>query len=365
MAAAYRGGYNDGKTAAKRDVSVTLDLNGLKITDADGRVVDHWPYETLRRLDEAFPDRPLRLACATGDGARLALPDHHILDDLLRRAPQLQAHRRGRGAAVARWAVLTVMAVLVLAAVLWIALPRGAALATRLVPVSWEVALGDKMMEQVVEIFATMEDQEPRFCAAQPGRAALDGLVARLAAASAAPYDLRVAVLDLEIANAFALPGGQMVIFRGLIEMAQSPEEVAGVLAHEIGHVTRRHSTQMILRSLGVTFFFGIMLGDLGSGAIAAAGETLVTLSYSREAEAEADASAVALLGAADIAAGGLATFFARLQEAEAKLPKALVLLSSHPRSENRARAVAAAAGQGGPALSPENWTALQGICGG
>ena len=126
--------------------------------------------------------------------------------------------------------------------------------------------------------------------------------------------------------------------------------------------MVRRHTTQLILRNLGITFFFGVMLGDLGSGAIAIAGETLLTLSYSREAESEADDTAIQLLQRADLRADGLASFFQRMDEKRPDLPAALALLSTHPSSEERA-AKAAMAGTGGAALTPEDWAALRVIC--
>ena len=69
-------------------------------------------------------------------------------------------------------------------------------------------------------------------------------MVARLDADARLPYPLRVSVLDHGMANALAVPGGRILIFRGLLEAADNPEEVAGVLAHEIGHVAARHTAE-------------------------------------------------------------------------------------------------------------------------
>lgn len=356
------GAYNDGQTAARRPVTVLHDVNGLRLVGEAGGVIDLWRYDRLRLIDEPRPGRPLRLGLA-GSDARLTLEDHGVLADLSARAPQLRQKARGRLGAVLRVAAMTVAAVAVLAAVLWFVLPRGAAVATRFVPVPWEVALGDQVMDQVIGMFADSEGEAPRFCDAAAGRAALDRLTSVLARAAGSPYELRVAVLDHEVVNAFALPGGQMIIFRGLIDFAGTPEELAAVLGHEIGHVVRRHTTQLILRNLGVAFFFGVMLGDLGSGTIAAAGETFLALSYGREAEAEADATAIDLLRAVGVRPDGLASFFRRLSAEAPELPKALALLSTHPTNAARAAAAAQAGDGGGPALSAEDWTALKRIC--
>ncbi|MEM7172746.1 MAG: M48 family metallopeptidase, partial [Pseudomonadota bacterium] len=106
--------------------------------------------------------------------------------------------------------------------------------------------------------------------------------------------------------------------FRGLIDDASGPDAVAGVLAHEMGHVTERHGTAGLIKALGLGFFFGVVLGDLGSGAVLAAGETLLQLSYGRDAERDADDRAVDLLTASGISSQGLADFFQQLERLEA-----------------------------------------------
>jgi predicted Zn-dependent protease len=218
-------------------------------------------------------------------------------------------------------------------------------------------------MGQVVAIFARLEGaEEVRFCEAAPGRRALDELTGRLSQAAASPYQFRISVMDLDVPNAFALPGGRIVVFRGLIDFAESADEVAGVLAHEMGHVTYRHGTEGIVKSLGLAFFFGVMLGDLGSGAIGLAGETLVSTAYSRDAETEADGAALELLGRAGLRAEGVAEFFARLQETYGDMPAALALLSTHPTNESRAQRFTGATGAA--ALSEGDWQALKAICG-
>jgi predicted Zn-dependent protease len=359
-----RGSFNDGSTAARTDVTLILERGGLRVSDERGRGHAFWSYEGLRHLDEVFADQPLRLYHENDQSARLTLPAGQRFEALFALAPHLRIKRHRYRPL--RWAAMSLASVAALFAVLFFALPRFAGAVSQVVPISWEVALGDQSFEQIIELFGTFADEEgekPRFCEGPKGRAALDRLTANLAAAAGAPYDFRVAVLDLPVNNAFALPGGRIVIFKGLIDFAESPDEVAGVLAHEIGHVVERHGTERIVQSLGLGFFFGIMLGDFGSSAVALAGETLVNLSYSRDAETEADSVAVDLLGQAGVASGGLASFFKRLEESGPEMHPALQMLSSHPASELRAQRTAGSAG--GPAMSEADWTALRDICGG
>ena len=366
----YPGSYNDGRSAARREVVVHLDLSGLRILDSEGREIDRWPYDELHLLDEDRAGRALRLKRGAAGAARLSVPDRRLLDDLSQHARAPQATRAARPRfGPARALGLGVAGLAILVAVVWVALPRLAGWTAAQIPVSWEESLGERAFEELTEVFAAVTKESPRFCENVPGRAALDRLVARLAvpaaARLAAPYRFQVTVLDLEMTNAFALPGGRVVLFRGLIENAGDASEVAGVLAHEMGHVTHRHGTQAILRGLGLKVLFGLMLGDLGEGLFGGIGTTLLSLSYSREAEAEADRVALALLDDTGIGAQGLATFFERLAAGGDTLPAALQLLSSHPSHEARARLFARAEASTGPAMSEADWAALKGICGG
>ncbi len=360
--ALYSGSYNDGRSAARQEVSVHLDLSGLRMRDRDGREIARWPYEALRLLDEDLGAGPLRLKCGDEGEARLTLADRRLLADLAAYAPQLTQARRGHPGLM-RALGLGAAGLFVFVAIVWVVVPRMAEWTAAQIPLSWEEALGERAMDQTVEVLSALGEGRLRFCAASAGQAALERLSARLAAAAAAPYRFQVSVLDLELANAFALPGGRIVFFRELIDQAESPDEVAGVLAHEMGHVSRRHGTQALLRSLGLQVLFGLLLGDLGEGLFGSLGAAMLSFSYTREAEAEADAVALDLLEDAGIRADGLAAFFRRLAETGWELPAALQLLSTHPSHDARARLFAEAAGQGGAAMSTADWAALQGIC--
>ncbi|HSR72143.1 MAG TPA: M48 family metallopeptidase, partial [Kiloniellales bacterium] len=259
--------------------------------------------------------------------------------------------------------VLATAAVLLLLAVLWQLLPAAARWTAAAVPPAWEERIGERAYGQILGILARFSEAPPRICDDPEGLAALETLTRRLAgAAGPSAYDFRPVVLDLEMVNALALPGGRILLFGGLIEKAESGAEVAGVLAHEMGHVIRRHGTESIVRSVGVSVVFDLLLG--GSGSLPSAlGETLVRASYSREAETEADRTALALLEDAGIRAEGLVRFFERLHETDGELPPGFDLLSSHPRSDARAE-LFARADSGGPALTEAQWRALEGICG-
>jgi predicted Zn-dependent protease len=158
------------------------------------------------------------------------------------------------------------------------------------------------------------------------------------------PFKLRIVQSDT--VNAFALPGGTIVVLTGLLREAGSAEEVAGVLAHEMAHVTRRHGMERIAQSLGVVTAFQLMLGDV-SGLVALGAELFqagTINSYGREQEHEADMDGVDTLLAAGIDPEALAQFFQRLLSTHGDLPSVLAWLGTHPELEQRVKDVRARA---------------------
>ncbi|MGH7575985.1 MAG: M48 family metallopeptidase [Longimicrobiales bacterium] len=155
--------------------------------------------------------------------------------------------------------------------------------------------------------------------------------------------DYRFYIVNSDIVNAFAVPGGFVYVNRGLVEAADNMSELAGVIAHEIGHVEERHSVEQMERlqgaNLGLNLAY-ILLGRRPSGVERAAidvGGGLVFSSYSRKAEEEADQTAIALLVAADINPEGLVTFFDELLEQRSRRPSQLEQwFSTHPLTEDR-----------------------------
>ena len=229
-------------------------------------------------------------------------------------------------------------------------MPVLAAVIAKRVPVAWERQLGEEVETQ---------PWLGKRCSDPQGGAALDTLVQRLTQGLDTPYPIVVSVRDSAIVNAFALPGGHVVLLRGLLNEAQSPDEVAGVLAHEFTHVRLRHPMRALIANSGLALLFEVTVGN-GTGA--SVGLLLTTLSYSRAMEAEADDGALALLRRAGITAEGLANFFARLNKREHGL--AVPYLSSHPPTAERLAVVQARpAGHTSPSLSEGEWHALQAIC--
>ncbi len=356
--------FSDGRTAARRKVSVRLEAAALIIDpldDPESRSLS-WAFGDLRLADETGRGKPVRLLNTAQADARLSFADDGIYEPLLARAPHMRdpgVMGRRPGLRIAQWAT----GIAVVLAVLFIGLPRAAEPIAALMPLAWEEALGE-------QLFNGFSDHG-KICGAYDGEAVLQRLTERLTAATDSPYNFRVAVIDSVQVNAFAAPGGYIVLYRGLIWNAESPDDVAGVLAHEIGHVIERHGTESMVRAAGLAAIVQLLLGD-PSGLLsigAAGGELLLSLAYSRKDEAEADAVAVDLLAAADIDSAGFVNFLERMARAESKNASTtggaidIPFLSTHPRSAERAATVRAIGRPGDRALNEADWWELRSIC--
>lgn len=167
--------------------------------------------------------------------------------------------------------------------------------------------------------------------------------------------------------NAFALPGGHVYVHAGLLAAAETPEALAGVLAHEVAHVAARHSTERLVKAYGLELVLGLVLGE-SAGLVEQLIAQLVgagTLAkFSRDDEREADRLGLGLLAEAGYDPAGLAAFFETLLQAQRQQPGAVAqFFSTHPVTEARladARAGAAERVPEGQARLPEGFEAAR-----
>ncbi len=225
------------------------------------------------------------------------------------------------------------------------------ALVAKVIPPAVERRLGDAMIG----------DFGDRFCDGPGGRAALGTLSERIGASSDT-VDIQVA--NIPLVNAVTLPGGRIIIFDGLLQGAASPDEVAGVLAHELGHVEHRDVIETLLRQLGLSVLLGGLEGHIGGYTNA-----VLATAYSRGAEARADSFAIDALNRAHVSPLPTSAFFQRLGGKDGKNDKAQAVLayfSTHPvsaaRSANFARS-AKGHRDYTAALSIAEWSSLKAIC--
>jgi predicted Zn-dependent protease len=202
-------------------------------------------------------------------------------------------------------------------------------LAVDRIPVEWEQKLGESAYHDFLAREKVMREG--------PAVAAVTEITHRLTdPISENPYIFEVTVVKSDVVNAFALPGGYIVVFTGLMKKAESPEEVAGVLAHELNHVLQRHGLERIVKQLGFVAIVSIVLGNQQGvgGVMKQLGVELMTLKFGRAQETEADLTGLQLLHRAKIDPSGMITFFQRLVE---KDEGRVEWLSTHPMSSARA----------------------------
>ena len=157
------------------------------------------------------------------------------------------------------------------------------------------------------------------------------------------------------------------MVFEGLLQAAKSPEEVAGVIGHELGHVVHRDPLRLALRSAGTVGIVGMVLGDFTGGTLAVVlAEQLISASYAQDAEAATDAFGFKLLADSGLPSSALGGFFDRIAELVGRSDGPMSHLASHPDIRARADAARAADRMKGvftPILSTTQWQDLRDIC--
>ncbi len=358
----WQADYLDGRTASRRPAAVRLMATGMEV-HPEGGVPAFWRHSEIRQTQGFYEGEEVRFERGRGLAETLVVRDPAFLTSLAAirgggsglHAPQRRRLRLGLtvGAGLAALGITAALYV-------W-GIPLLAAAVAARVPVAWEERLGAAVAEQVAPA-AKRCDEGGR-------QRRIDEIVTRLAGALAppSPYRLRVFVVQGKTVNALAAPGGYMVVFKGLLDQAESPEELAGVLAHELQHIQHRHATKMLVQHASTGLLLMALTGDV-TGVMAYGLESarvLGQLQYSRLAEQEADREGMRLLLAARVDPAGMLAFFEKLEGKE-RGPALLTYLSSHPSFEDRiARLKALAAGAPAPAkLLPDyDWRDIRSIC--
>jgi Zn-dependent protease with chaperone function len=341
----------------------------LRIRGADGALIAEWPYAELEARPS--PDHVLRLGHAgSRELARLEIHDAALAAAIDARADTLDrsgATERRLRKRVILWS-LAATASLVLVAIF--GLPALSDRIAPLIPMSVEHRFGLAVDAQVRAMLDNRTSGKPFECgladAEKPGRAALDKLTGRLEAGAALPIPLKIAVVRRSETNAIALPGGHIYVFEGLVRRARTAEELAGVVAHEIGHVAHRDGTRSLLQSAGLSFLFGMLLGDFtGGGVVVIAAKTVVQSAYSREVEGAADLYGVRLMATVG---GDARDYAAILKRIAGAIEPGVKILLDHPQTKDRVAAVEAYVAAHPVAakslLAPAEWSALKRICG-
>lgn len=357
------GHYLDGRTAERHCVRVRLTRTGLHIVLENGDVLS-WPLEEIRQPGNFFGDDQIRLERGGDTPEVLLVPGGLFLKtaDAVWPASKKRFRAPAQGRKWARAALLSAAgAVAVLCGLYFWGIPALASFLAPRIPVAWEEKLGQSVVRQL----APPEMQ----CRDSVQVRKVEEILSTLASSvPQAPYSFRVIVVNNPSVNALATPGGTIVVFRGLLDKTSTPEELAGVLAHEVQHILRRHATQALLQQLSMKMLLAAAVGDAKGLSYGLEGaQVLGMLRYSRHYEEEADAEAIRLLIASGIDPRGLVSFFETIQKDGEKSLKIPAYLSTHPDMEVRIQRLKALA-SGAPVprtqlLPGYEWRDVHGFC--
>ncbi len=344
--------YSDGQSATAWTVRARLSASGVEITLPDGQTL-LWPYEEISSAAPVLAGQPVNIGLASQHGARLHVEDPRFADALLLRAPQLGlGHRRRR---LLKPMLAAAGLIAAFAAIVTFTDFSPARIIASHIPQSVRARFGDRLIESMT--------QDGKVCTNPRGMRALKKLVLRLNPQNEhGVFSVRVAKLGM--LNAFTVPGRRIVVSDRLLQFADTPDELAGVIAHEMGHAIEIHPEASLVRSIGLSLALELMMGGapdiLRNGA-----EYILQMSYSRSAERQADDWALQLLKEAGISKDGLSAFFVKLQEKMGKDDSKLgEMLSTHPATQSRIAHIRnTATWPATPALSGQDWKALKGIC--
>ena len=347
--------FFNGESSRRRPVTVTFSY-ALELRESLNSTV-RWQYADVRRADS--PAGILRLSCLSAPAlARLEIRDAALAAEVIAHCPRLDQNLPGKSGSAATIVAWSLAAAASIIAMVWFGAPLAADRLTPLVPQSFERRLGDVADGQIKVMFGN------KVCNDGAGQAAFTKLVNKLRDAAGLDPSIRSAVLATAIPNAFALPGGRVYLFDGLLAKAQNPDEIAGVLAHEFGHLRHRDGTRNLIYNGGSSFLIGLLFGDVtGSGAMIFASRSLVTASYSREAEQGADDFSIEVMHKLGRPTKPMGELLFRVTGKQGD--NGLSILTGHPLTEDRLQHMTEAdrPASGPPLLTADEWTALKAIC--
>lgn len=361
----FPGRFHDGVTAAEHRVAVTVAADGLEIQATGLRAF--WRVQDIELLSKQsgawrFASGDARLTIERSKEAEAALKSVRILD------PRRDALRAGGliGGLVALSAALGL--------IVFVGIPMAAEPLARATPRHVEEQFGVNIARQINVFMRPCENTEAADAAIAP-------MIEALVIADDPGFPITLRFVHQSSPNALAVAGGQVMVTSGLLETLESPDELAAVIAHELGHVKARDSMIALYRNAGLGILLELITGGSGvAQQVILLGGQLTELSYTRRQEARADVTAVAMLRGAGLDPAALARAFERLKAfgetkdaedgAEKRNPSVLDKASipewfkSHPDLDSRiANARKHAAPATATALSDADWQTVRAAC--
>ncbi len=383
--------FYDGRSATGQTVQARLEGETLVLTAApDAGTAEPrlpateplaaWPIEGLVVAGGSFASGDVRLRCA-GHMGRLVLHGPDLLEALRIARPAL-AREAFYDQRPLR-SVLGLFAVIMGAfgAIFFLVIPLLSGVIAQSLPDDWQNRLGARVeAARVIDYARALGRSRDQIRCAGPdvprpapgtkaaaARKAFDKIVARLRPHMAIDLDVRVTVVDVPVVNAYALPGGRIVVHKAAIEEARHPDEIAAVIAHEMRHLEARHPSRTIIERGATALLLNFLFGGVGERPVEfLIGRTLISTRHSRAHERDADEGAIRIMEAAGLDPRALASFLERA--AKGADGQTISWLMTHPASRDRAETVRAKSAPLGevppaPVLTPDEFRDLKWIC--
>ncbi len=349
----HKARFFDGKSTASNNLDLQIEGNSLVGISADGKRVLEWRAEDIIVVHRAKRDEVTTLSSSSDNAVRLYVSQSFY--QLINRMIPHRAKIKRRFLQSTKTLGFIIGALTLLPVGIYYSIPFLTTLMLPFVSQKWEQELGDMALKEV--------RRDTKVCDAKKGRAALNKLFSALNVSVETPP--KILVVDEREVNAVALPANTIVVFNGLIQFADSPEELLGVLAHEWGHVSQRHPLKSYIQRTGLSFSMLVFGYAGGFGGAAGVTSALYGLSYSRSMEEEADNIALNLLLKNNISPEGLLAFFKKIG-ASGDMPGVIPnYFSTHPPSGNRAKLIEKTIKpqKYKQVLTPREWEELKLIC--
>lgn len=321
--------YYDGQSAQPHaaEVSLASDKITISLKDADGnsRII-YWYWEHVR--SEAFLYGDVAVVKYNGFPFQTIEVHSHGFAEAL----QALLQQKGKPNLINRFLHLSPLPLMVLLATLvglvalvyFLVIPFAAVRLAERLPVSYEERLGNSLYQSLSAGFKV--DQHKTVL--------VNEFFRRMQVTT--PYAVQITVVREDVANAFALPGGRIVVYDEILREMKNYDELAALLSHELAHVQLKHTTKSIFRSMGSYFLISVLLGDVNgiSALVVQHANSLKNLQYSRRLEKEADLFGLKLLARRQIDGNGFVRLFESLKK-QKDIPVS-EWLSSHPDLDNR-----------------------------
>ncbi len=352
----FEGRFSDGERANALHVTVVLEADGLSIRGDGGEQLAFW---RLADLEPAAPIKPgsndVLLRHAHTAQATLFVKGPGVGREILARAPGASENRNRKR--IVAYGLIPTAIIAALGAFLTFG------------PFSLTKTIADHIPDRTAEEIGSrsvkfFQGSRPA-CNEEVGIKALKKILTRLETRGGANQSFHLDVVRWKIPNAFAVPGKHIVLLSGFIDEASSPEEVAGVLAHEMGHGIEKDPEAQLVRTFGMQVLLQLFSGQSGDSSGLTFGAVLLQLRYSRDAERLADSHARELLRKAQISPNSVGEFFSRLSKRDSKDDGAWQYLSTHPASRDRAELfLAEPSYPTEPLLTDKEWADARSVCG-